>query len=46
MKINNLKVWLIRKEGQVGTAVNKPATIGELMEVVELITSARGEPHN
>ena len=36
MKINNLKEWLIYKKGQVGTATGINATIGELMQVVEL----------
>lgn len=37
MEIKNLREWLIRKEGEVSTAVNRPARIGELMQVVELI---------
>ncbi len=37
MKVKNLREWLIRKEGEVSTAYNKTATIGELMQVVELL---------
>lgn len=35
--IEKLKEWLLYKQGQVSTAKNKPATIGELMKIVEII---------
>ena len=37
MQIKNLREWLIHKEGQVNGALHRTATIGELMEVVELL---------
>ncbi len=37
MNIKNLREWLIYKKGEVSTAVNREATIGELMQVVELL---------
>lgn len=40
MEIKNLREWLIYKRGQVSTATNRQATIGEVMEVVELIIEA------
>lgn len=41
MKIEKLKEWLIRKEGQVGGATGREASIGELMEVVELFVKEK-----
>lgn len=35
--IRKLEIWLYRKQGEVSTAVNKPATIGEIMQVVEIL---------
>lgn len=37
MEIKTLREWLIYKKGEVSTAWNRPATIGELMGVVELL---------
>lgn len=37
MDIKNLREWLGYMKGRVSTATNRPATVGELMSLVELL---------
>lgn len=43
MEIKNLREWLAYTKGKTSTATNRPASIGQLMHVVELLIEIEEE---